>query len=496
MAKSESPTKRSRRPPIDRTLVRIKWDDPLEALREDEDVDVGEFQVTEQGFLLNEESFWASNNATIYYDDEKIGHAMLQLYDRDIHGNRRNFMSCCDAESGDLQAMAVRFFDKDGRTPRLRALKALPDAGNGGLLYVKTWKVETDKNDDTRWSDLATLALKMVLTSPELAGAWNLAIYIPEPDVSRFSPAEACAKDKVRFAWRGGDVSEEERTLASEAIDRGIRLDTTPFLRCGFFQIDELLQHQQTPYYVATYAEVARSGALSHAAATAMKLEKPEAPAAPPSGKHKELLDLVVSYGHDPSATIEPRIRSLVSEGASVVEADALHCMCDVALTNRGHGQDGNLSYVPPQQAADLRVIDVLFELGAQVNAKDKLNGATPLQIIATKYDPKSNHKTVYLLIRKLIDRGADVAIADKKHRTPRGTLYLRLANTNDFLTSFGMPPLQQYQANTNIILNLLTPPGNPPMSDADRDARNRYDASARPPQRGFLDDDDDDDDY
>jgi len=481
----ESPTKRARTTTTS-SGVTLVWADALEDVREEwdeEEFDETEYEVLSNGFLVNEESSFASNSATIFFQGSEIGEARVMLLDRDRP--RLDFFESCDCESSELQEISVSFFNRNGKTPRLKALKSLgPEIRRGGFLYISTWRVKKC-DDDAEWSDLATKALKALLTCEELRDRWTFAVYIPEPDDARMTPAEARARDKLRMQFRGEVVTEEEKTLARTAIQRLVRLDTTPFLRCGFQQADELLRPHTTPYYFASYSNVASSGEMTHAAATALELARPPTPRAPPSGRDGELLELVRSSAQDPPTTpaLEQGIRDLVTQhGASVTGADALHCMLAVALGGRRP---------PEQQLKDAHIVGVLLGLGGDVNAIDR-NGYTPLMVVAASYDPNSNHESAAGFVTSLVASGADKSI-EKDGLTALGLMYTTIASANDFMLTFTNPS-QQSRSNVKVTAMhaLLEPDA---LTEADHDAAGVYAASRGSPRAprggGFLDDDD-----
>ena len=168
--------------------------------------------------------------ATIALDGEQAGRIELVLVDRDVRG--ANFYEICDAESQELVDVAFALFDRDGATPRLRALEeldAVDHVDEGIFAYVSKLRVDAP---DPR-CDVATEALRQL---QDLVGGWNVATYICEGEPHYAPDARALAQRRYR-----GDSLTPDETRALDAAERkGVLRDKVPFLRAGFRAADEL----------------------------------------------------------------------------------------------------------------------------------------------------------------------------------------------------------------------------------------------------------------
>ena len=396
-------------------------------------------------------------SATIRADGVECGRVKLTLVDRDFN----NFHAACDAESTALQLTGFSFFARDGRTPRVRAVKALGrEVREGCFAYLDSFRIDECAVQDPE-SEIATAALRQLLQRGPLVGAWNFCVYIPEAEPHLTAAESALETPSSVDAWN---------VVPSAATDRGLRRDCTPFLRCGFAQADELLSRRNPPFLFAAPSTLLPQP-LSHAAASALELVR--LVPVPLSDADLELRTFCAQqfqrqlYGPgglpEGACDFEQRLAGFIARGASVRRACALHCA--VALGNLDH-------------------LELLCALGGPdaINLRDPSNGYTPLMIAASailgRAAPTVPPSTAVIV--KLLVMGADKSAVDDQGRTALGHFWASDRGLRDFRDCFRVNTggtLYQYdmEAVKALIQQLLTPPNGP--TDADTFGRDEADA-------------------
>ncbi|KAJ1457021.1 hypothetical protein M885DRAFT_516652 [Pelagophyceae sp. CCMP2097] len=397
--------------------------------------------------------------AKIFFRGAAAGHATLTLVPRG-----GNFHAACDAESGELQEVGVTFFARNGRTPRLEAVKALgPEVGRGAFVYMDSFRID-DAVKDAR-SDVATEALRQLFSHEALAGEWGLCVYIPEAE-PHLTPAE---RNKIEDISRRelerfmSDFSERPYTRAApddarahEAlVEPGIRRDATAFLRVGFQQADEVLRDGKTPYLFASPSALLQTP-LGHDAATALVLAKPPAPAEPPTGADLELREYCAAqfgrgaYGGTAGvdADFVAKVGGLVNRGASVVRSNVLHCAA-------------------AQDASDH--FELLLALGGPgaIDGPDA-NGYTPLMVAAGLSAGKGGSQvppSTKTLV-KLLERGANKAPISINGKTALGIFWESVRGSNDYYKTFGIVYKYDREGFITAVEALLRPPNGPTPAD------------------------------
>ena len=414
--------------------------------------------------------------ATIALDGEPVGSIDLVLVNRNFRGD---FHEICDAESQELVDVAIALFDRDGTTPRLRALEELDEVdyvGEGMFAYVSKLRVDAP---DPR-CDVATEALRQLR---DLVGGWNVATYICEGEPHYAADARALAKRR----YRGESLTPEE-TRALEAAERkGVLRDKVPFLRTGFrtaeLRMDyELLFCTKSTWRdpPASYESVSTEAAVTQRQVLALgcvsnrrnaginmdllrKIHVFLAPALPKpapadlSGEDATLRQMMmdmfsaVRYGGplDDSAFYAELSRRVAQEGDArcLRRANALHCA----------------SICPP--AAPL-VASVLAQVGPDAIDDRDPYGHTPLMVCAGTIAGMGNatHPPDLSMLRALVAAGADTSLTDGDGLTALGLYRKQVGMYNDHWNSMGVD--EDLPRRDPEIEGLLMPPGGPTADD------------------------------
>ena len=460
-----------------RVVAREEW----ERERDDDDSE-GDWEAycapyyTDEGHRCGELGRCVQHvKATIALDGEQAGSIELVLVDRNFRGD---FHEICDAESQELVDVAIALFDRDGATPRLRALEELDeDVGEGIFAYVSKLRVDAP---DPR-CDVATEALRQLR---DLVGGWNVATYICEGEPHYAPDARALAKRRYR-----GDSLTPEETRALEAAERkGVLRDKVPFLRAGFRAADELRRDYELLFCTkstwrdppASYESVSTEAAVTQRQVLALgcvsnrrdaginmdllrKIHVFLAPA-PPKPAPAELssedatlrqimmnMFQAVRYGGplDDSAFYAELSRRAAQDGdvRCLRRANALHCA----------------SICPP--AAPL-VASILAQVGPDAIDDRDESGYTPLMVGAGTIAGMGNatHPPDLSMLRALVAAGADTSLTDRDGLTALGLYRKQVGMYNDHWNSMGVD--EDLPRRNPEIEGLLMPPDGPTAAD------------------------------
>ena len=415
--------------------------------------------------------------ATIALDGEQAGSIDLVLVDRNFRGD---FHEICDAESQELVDVAIALFDRDGATPRLRALEeldAVDYVGEGMFAYVS--KLRVDAPDPQ--CDVATEALRQLR---DLVDGWNVATYICEGEPHYAPDARALAQRRYR-----GDSLTPDETRALDAAERkGVLRDKVPFLRAGFRAADELRRDYELLFCTgstwrdppASYESVSTEAAVTQRQVLALgcvsnrrdaginmdllrKIHVFLAPAPPKpapaelSGEDATLRQIMmnmfqaVRYGGplDDSAFYAELSRRVAQDGDTrcLRRANALHCA----------------SICPP--AAPL-VASILAQVGPEAIDDRDENGYTPLMVGAGTNAGMGNatHPPDLSMLRALVAAGADTSLTDGDGLTALGLYRKQVGMYNDHWNSMGVD--EDLPRRDPEIEGLLMPPDGPTAAD------------------------------
>ena len=416
--------------------------------------------------------------ATIALDGEQAGRIELVLVDRDVRG--ANFYEICDAESQELVDVAFALFERDGATPRLRALEeldAVDHVDEGIFAYVSKLRVDAP---DPR-CDVATEALRQL---QDLVGGWNVATYICEGEPHYAPDARALAQRR----YRGESLNPEETRALDAAEHKGVLRDRVPFLRAGFRVAEELRRDYEVLFCTdstwsdapASYESVSTEAAVTQRQVLALgcvsnrcdaginmdllrKIHVFLAPAPPKpapadlSGEDATLRQIMmnmfqaVRYGRplDNSAFGTEVNRRVAQDGDArcLRRANALHCA----------------SICPP--AAPL-VASILAQVGPDAIDDRDNTGYTPLMVCAGTIAGMGNatHPPDLSMLRALVAAGADTSLMDGDGLTALGLYRKQVGMYNDHWNSMGVD--EDLPRRDPEIEGLLMPPGGPTADD------------------------------
>eukprot|EP00956_Cyclotella_meneghiniana_P009118 scaffold12494_cov55-Cyclotella_meneghiniana.AAC.2 len=369
--------------------------------------------------------------------DEGAGHIVAVVIDRQKIPNGM-FLSAMDEHSGDLQKVAVNFFEsKLGRT-RIRLLSEGEDR-RYPIMYIEEVHVdERYRIKDS--SDVGTYALNKLLHHPYVTGRnCCMCIYI----LDGFEMMEPQLRKKVRY---DREMSDKERKQLLKPYQR---TDANQFLRNGFYQ-DSTVATLGAHYIVAAKSHW-EAPLKSHDEVSSVQFYVPPPMPEPPCGKDAEILELTkttCSHLRFPRMN-QPSLQDLTqrvdSMAALLAEATRPGVDANIILQRIQQAQRliqdaqpaSSTSYRQQverliQEGGDLSrssalhasvaydncdIVSCILELDrSTVNSRD-FNDVTPLMIAAESMAGKktnTGYPNDHAIIDLLVENGAD------KHETNR----------------------------------------------------------------------------
>ena len=423
--------------------------------------------------------------ATIALDGQQVGRIELILVDRDVRGV--SFHEMCDSESAELVDVAFALFDRDGFTPRLRALAELEDEGDdvgeGILAYIS--KLRVDAPDPQM--DIATEALRQLKA---LVDGWNLAVYICEGKPHYAAEARALAqRARSRREARENPLTPGEKRALDTAERRCVLRDKAPFLRAGFRVADELRRDYTLLFSTestwldtpAAYLDVSMEAAVTQKQALALGgvsnrrgaginrdllrkihafLAPPPSPNAlpEPSGEDAALRETTMNlfsaagYGGDmdtgPFSAEMARRFQQDCDGRCIRGANVIHCISICPL------------------AAPL--VDDWCTMGGPGTIDDRDHtGHTPLMVCAGTIAGMGNrtHRPDLSMLHALVNAGADKSLTNGDGLTALGLYRQQVGAYSDSFNSMGVET-ENLPRRDPEIEGLLMPLGEPTAAD------------------------------
>ncbi|CAB9531490.1 unknown protein [Seminavis robusta] len=305
------------------------------------------------------------------------------------------FLTVMTEKSASLRRIGSAIFEpKYGRT-KLQSLSRTDSLD--WILVIDKFHVDYKYKKDGA-SNVGASALQAFLSLRAVVHNVSCAVYEMDPreamtreelDSQKGKDRDEEKESKQPFRWNLAERSIRKEREEELHFSLCRRADANQFLRIGFFQDQALAMRGNGNYLVASGKHWSRDSArLSHEEAEAISFYKPRVFPAP-VGKDSELHQMIREGG----ANIEHKVKSLISQGASVTRSLALHTA--VANSNRkvvllllrldreGFDPNGTTPLMlATREAANLpeddetEILDILLAAGADRSAQN-LEGKT-----------------------------------------------------------------------------------------------------------------------
>jgi len=293
----------------------------------------------------------------------------------------------------------------------------------------------------------------------DLVGGWGCAAYVPDA-TTHLTGAElaACGGRPSFFGSDERDLA--KRQAANDLARRGARRDMTPFLRVGFYQVDEVLKECYQNSHLYCVDATWRAVPMSYEEASAPSLVMPAPPLPRPADAElSEFLSSLCARARNPISEATMRrvmtfiIQLVTQQGACVRKARALHYCA-------AHSQER------PGLAP---LVELLCSIGGPdaINDAD-VHGSTPLMLAANNVVFYSPDLT---MLRTFLACGADKSITNEDGLTALGCYRSRVCRHVAFckgLPKNGRGPAWEKPLPTlNFeVEGLLMPPDGPTAAD------------------------------
>jgi hypothetical protein len=380
---------------------------------------------------------------SILVDGVQAGRFQCNLVERGYCVANASFLTVCDMESQELVDVGRLLFNQKG-LPRSAALQA-DDAITcyGGFLYISEFTVSsvTKMVPAAVLAFAAPLAIKKLLSMPELCHRWDVAAYIGD---GRQRSDASCTS--IPF-------DTDAAAFTSRQID-----DCRPFVSASFDEIEH-----NAGWLFTTQGRL-RGGDIRR---TPLRAGAPpdQMCSAVPTGPDKLLLDHVLKI---PSMKIGagtevPGWDQLVTQYTQMVGGMLSAYAAGGASVDRSHALHAAAARREPLLMA------ALVQHGASVDARDS-DGHTPLMLAAMNvnygYHQDLNPNDDTACVDALLALGADVSLTSPRGCSALGCYRQKMRDSNDFNATFAGIGHEQRGANPAVEASLL-PPAGPTAADA-----------------------------